>query len=160
MHREYHEITYDYPLAAAEAFSTLHPQSPFTFVFISGAGATQTPTMFTSLYGRVKGEAEQALLDIHKKNPNLKLYNMRPGAVDWRSQPEIHATMPQQPLLKRAAMPIMDSLYQNRVIQTGPLGKACTELAMSDGEPLAGKDIEMDGRLILNEAIKRLANGH
>ena len=33
--RQYFEITHDYPLAAARAFSTLHPESPFTFVHVS-----------------------------------------------------------------------------------------------------------------------------
>jgi hypothetical protein len=113
--------------------------------------------MLTSLYGRVKGLAEQALLDLHKDLPNLKVYNLRPGAVDWRSHPAIHSTMPTQPLYKRAAMPILDSVYSNLLVKTQTLGKVATELAMSDGAPLEGEDIEMEGRLVLNAAIKRMA---
>ncbi|KAF2652549.1 hypothetical protein K491DRAFT_695507 [Lophiostoma macrostomum CBS 122681] len=154
---EYRKITYHYPIRAARAFATIHPESPFNFVFISGAGATQTPNMLTSLYGRVKGLAEQALLDLHGKSLNFSVYNLRPGAVDWRSQPAIHSTMPTQPLYKRAVMPVLDSIYSSLLIKTQALGKVSTELALSNGAPLEGEDIEMEGRLVLNAAIKRMA---
>ena len=157
-YREYRRITFDYAVRAARAFSTLHPESPFNFVFISGAGATQNPKMLTSLYGRVKGLAEQALFDLHKKNgPTFSVYNLRPGAVDWRSHPAIHSTMPAQPLYKRAVMPVLDTVYRSLLIKTQTLGKVATELAMSDGGPLEGEDIEMEGRLVLNAASKRMA---
>ncbi|KAF2259180.1 hypothetical protein CC78DRAFT_556201 [Lojkania enalia] len=153
---EYHEITKEYPLAAAKAFSTLHPDSPFTFVYVSGEGATQTPGMLTALFGKVKGLAEQALIDFGKQNPNMKVYNVRPGAVDWRAHPEIHPFLPNQPLYKRTLIPVI-SMYKSLHTPTRELGKILTELAMSKGTPLDGKDILGEGRIVPNVAIRRIA---
>ena len=98
-HREYFEITHEYTMAAAKAFSTLHPDSPFTFVYVSGEGATQTPGAFTTQYGRVKGQVEQSLFDLGKQNPNFKVYSVRPAAVGWKAHHEIHPFIPSLPTL-------------------------------------------------------------
>jgi hypothetical protein len=127
--RKYIEITHDYTLEAAKAFSTLHPDSPFTFVYVSGEGATQSPGMFTPLFGRIKGQIESALLQLHKERPQFKPYNIRPAAVDWREHTEIHGFIP----------------------------KIMTELAMSSGAPMHDSDVEMEGRLISNIAFRRMA---
>ncbi|KAF2112355.1 hypothetical protein BDV96DRAFT_634088 [Lophiotrema nucula] len=152
---QYEEITYDYPLAAAKAFSTLHPETPFTFIHISGEGATQTPGMFTPIFGRVKGQVESALLDLGKATPNLKIYNVRPGGVDWRQHPEIHNYMSHQALYKKAIIPVF-SFWKDMTTPTRPMGKILTELAMSKGEPLEGKDIGQEGRLVPNVALRRM----
>lgn len=154
---EYVEITHHYPLAAAKAFSGLHPDSPFTFVFVSGEGATQTPGMFTPIFGRVKGQAEQSLFDFYKATPNFKLYNVRPAAVDWRHHPEIHPFMPQQAAYKSMLITPIDAVRKSMITPTKPLGKTLTELAMSKGGPLEGKDIRMEGTLLPNVAIRRMA---
>lgn len=155
--REYFEITHNYPLEAAKAFSTLHPESPFTFIYVSGEGATQTPGMFTPIFGRVKGQIEAALLEFGKQHPMFKVYNVRPGGVDWTSHPEIHPFMPQQALYKKALMTPLNMVYKGLMTPTRPMGKIMTELAMSKGEPLQGKDIGMEGRLVPNAAIRRMA---
>lgn len=154
---KYVEITHDYALSAAKAFSTLHPESPFTFVFVSGEGATQTPGMFTPIFGRVKGQTEQALFDLAKTNPQFKIYNVRPAGVDWRHHPEIHPFIPALPAWKKALLGPLDMVYTNMVTPTKPMGKIFTELALSKGEPLQGKDIQMEGRLVPNVAIRRMA---
>ncbi|KAF2184959.1 hypothetical protein K469DRAFT_688191 [Zopfia rhizophila CBS 207.26] len=154
---EYYEVTHEYPLAAAEAFSKLHPESPFTFVFVSGEGATQTPGMFTPLFGKVKGEAEQSLSDFHKKTPNFNPYIVRPAAVDWRKHPEIHPFIPHQAMYKGAVLTAFDTVYKSMVTPTRPLGRILTELAMSKGVPLEGNDILNEGRTVPNTAIKRMA---
>ncbi|KAF2710371.1 hypothetical protein K504DRAFT_476352 [Pleomassaria siparia CBS 279.74] len=154
---EYYEITHDYTLAAAKAFSTLHPEEPFTFVYVSGEGATQTPGIFTPIYGKVKGEIESTLFDLHKATPNFNVYNVRPCGVDWRHHPEIHRFIPQQAMYKRVLLPVLDTVYKPMMTPTRPLGKILTELAMSKGAPLQGKDISMDGQLVSNLAIRRLA---
>lgn len=112
--------------------------------------------MLTPIFGRVKGETEQALFDFHKANPNLKVYNVRPGAVDWRSYPEIHPFMPQQAMYKRVFLPVVSPI-KSMMTPVIPLGRVLTELAMSKGEPLEGKDIQMGGRLVPNVAIRRMA---
>jgi hypothetical protein len=154
--RKYIEITKDYTLEAAKAFSTLHPGSPFTFLFVSGEGATQAPGMFTSLYAKVKGETEAALLELAKEHPQLKIYNVRPGAVDWREQPNVGKYMNQIPAWRKAMMPVV-GLYQSIMTPTGPMSKVMIELALSRGEPLVGSDIGMNGRLVSNLALRRLA---
>ncbi|KAF2013626.1 hypothetical protein BU24DRAFT_424625 [Aaosphaeria arxii CBS 175.79] len=154
---EYFQITHDYPLAAAKAFSTLHPESPFTFVYVSGEGATQSPGITTPIFGRVKGQIEQALFDLGKQTPNLNVYNARPGAVDWRHHPEIHKFMPHQALYKKMLLAPIDAVYKSMMTPTRSLGKVLTELAMSQGKPLKGKDLQMEGRLLPNVAIRRLA---
>jgi hypothetical protein len=154
---EYIEITHDYPLAAAKAFSTFHPTTPFTFLYVSGEGATQSPGMFTPLYGRVKGQIETALLDFGKRNPMFKVYNVRPGGVDWTQHPEIHPFIPKQDLYKKMFIPPMNLLYRSMMTPTREMGKVMTELAMSRGEPLQGTNIGMEGRMVSNVALRRMA---
>jgi len=103
---EYVHITKDYALAAAKAFAGLktQPAAPntsgsggsdaekFKFVFVSGAGATFKPRAWTPLFGRVKGETEQALLSLARSAPYkdmLSVYSVRPAAVDGHNQPWI-----------------------------------------------------------------------
>jgi hypothetical protein len=112
--------------------------------------------MLTPIFGRVKGETEQSLFDFHKANPNLKVYNVRPGGVDWRDHPEIHPFMPHQAMYKRVLLPVFGAV-KSMMTPTRPLGKVLTELAMSKGAPLEGKDIQMGGRLVPNVAIRRMA---
>ncbi|KAJ4337657.1 hypothetical protein N0V95_008286 [Ascochyta clinopodiicola] len=154
---KYVEITHDYPLAAAHAFNTLHPDSPFTFVYVSGEGATQSPGMFTPIFGRVKGQTEQALLDFRKQNPNFRAYNVRPGGVDWTSHPEIHPFIPHQPAWKGAMVAPMNLLYKSMMIPTKPMGEVFTKLAMSKGEPLEGTGVGMEGTLLKNVGIRRMS---
>lgn len=113
--------------------------------------------MFTPLFGRVKGQIEQALFDLHKATPNFKVYNVRPAGVDWRHQPEIQPFIPKQAAYKGMLLPAIDAVYKNMVTPTRPLGKILTELAMSKGEPLEGKGVQMEGRLVSNVAIRRMA---
>jgi hypothetical protein len=155
--RKYVEITSDYPLAAAKAFSTLHPESPFTFVYVSGEGATQTPGMFTTLYGRVKGQVEAALFELHKQNPMFRPYNVRPGAVDWTNDPDIQPYIPKQAMYKKMAIPPLNIVYKGLMTPTQPLGRILTDLAKSNGEALKGSDVGMEGRLVSNAAIRRMA---
>ncbi|KAH6422592.1 hypothetical protein HBI14_080620 [Parastagonospora nodorum] len=154
---EYFKITHDYPLAAAEAFSTLDPSSPFTFVYVSGEGATHTPGMFTSLFARVKGLTEVALSDMIKENANLKVFNVRLGGVDWKNHPEIHPFIPKQAMWKSALLPPLSVVYKSMMMPTQPMGRVLRELAASKGEPLLGSGIEMDGGVITNAALRRLA---
>lgn len=123
---------------------------------MSGEGATQTPGMFTPIFGRVKGQIETALLNFGKANPGFKIYNVRPAAVDWRHHPEIHPFIPKQAWYKKPLLGPIDLVYKSMMTPTTELGKILTELAMSKGEPLEGKDIGMEGRLVPNVAIRRL----
>jgi hypothetical protein len=154
----FYNITHDFPLAAAKAFSTLHPNSPFTFVHVSGEGATNSPGMFTPLYGKVKGEAEASLLEFHNKMPNLRPILVRPAGVDWRDHPEIHPYIPQQPFYKKVVIPVIAAGIKSMHTPTRGLGKILTELAMSSGEPVQGPDVLGSGRIVPNVAIRRMAS--
>lgn len=151
--RQYVEITHDYAMAAARAFSTMHPDSPFTFVHVSGEGATQAPGTFTPLYGRVKGQVESELLDLGKSKPMFRVYNVRPGGVDWTKHTAIHPFIPPQAAWKKAMIAPMNLVYKAMMTPTKEMGAVMTELAMSRGERLEGKDIGMEGRLVSNVAL-------
>jgi hypothetical protein len=155
--RQYLEITHDYAMAAARAFSTMHPDSPFTFVHVSGEGATQSPGTFTSLYARVKGQVESELLDLGKVKPMFRVYNVRPGGVDWTGYPAIHPFIPPQAAYKKVMVAPMNLFYKAMMTPAEGMGRIMTELAMSKGEALVGTDIGMEGRLVSNRAIRRMA---
>jgi hypothetical protein len=135
----------------------MHPDSPFTFLHVSGEGATQSPGIFTALFARVKGEVEVELLDLGKQNAMLRVYNVRPGGVDWTKHPAIHPYIPPQEMYKKMLIPPMNLFYKAMMTPTKEMGKVMTELAMSRGEPLQGTGIGMEGRLVSNIAIRRMA---
>lgn len=72
---EYINITKDFPLVAAQAFSKT--SSSFNFVYVSAEGASTDPGSFTPLFSRVKGEAEVALLEM-SKSPGFNAYSVWP----------------------------------------------------------------------------------
>lgn len=71
---QYHIITYDYTLAAANTIQKVNPD--MTFLFVSGEGADSTEKSRT-LFAREKGKTENALLKLGFK----KLYNVRPAGI-------------------------------------------------------------------------------
>src|SRR5258706_2261740 len=70
----YRRVTLELPLAAARLLSGLNPG--MTFIYISGAG-TDSTEKGRSMWARVKGEAENALL----KLPFKGVYMFRPGVI-------------------------------------------------------------------------------
>jgi hypothetical protein len=87
----------------------------------------------------------------------FKIYNVRPAGVDWRAHAEIHPFIPKQAMYKKILLPALDMVYQPAMTPTKPMGRVFTELAMSKGEPLEGKGVQMEGRLLTNEGIRRLS---
>jgi uncharacterized protein YbjT (DUF2867 family) len=72
--KKYHEMTYDFAMAAAKALSEVNEE--LTFCFLSGAGTD--PTMKSRfMWARIKGKAERDLESI----PFKKLYIFRPGFI-------------------------------------------------------------------------------
>lgn len=118
--------------------------------------------MFTPRYGKVKGQAERALLELSRATPSLKPYSVRPAAVDATFHEEIHPFMPRQKQLAIRAgnavlLPVFRAVYTKMVSPTKELGQVLVDLALSDGEPLQGKGVLDEGRTILNVGIRRLA---
>lgn len=157
---EFIKITEQYPLAAAKAFSTLNDK--FTFVYVSGEGATHNPGMFTPLFGTVKGRTELAINDLMKSHPSLRTYSMRPAVVDMSRDPAVQTALATHtvPLLLKMSRPILTPIFRAAVPSfmspTPWLGKVLTEMAIGDGEKIEGSDVEGDGRIVPNKAARRI----
>lgn len=70
---QYHTITYDYTVAAANFLAGLNPG--MTFIYVSGAGTDSSEEKGAG-WARVKGAVENALFRLP-----LKAYAFRPGAI-------------------------------------------------------------------------------
>lgn len=92
---------------------------------------------------------------------SLKLYCLRPAAVDPKFHKEIHAWIPKLSPGKAIGYPIVlgvvRTVSSGLISPTRELGKVLVELAMSDGEPLNGTGVSGEGRTISNVGMRRLA---
>lgn len=163
--REYIKITKSFPIAAATAFQTLtpnpsndtEPKDPFHFVHVSGAGATTSPGRFTSLFARVKGEAELALDDMQKANPSFRVSSVRPAFIDWTGHAELKPYLPDFGVVKTVFpylfSPLMRLGARSFWSPTEPLGQFLTGMAMGRFESkLAGEGFEtLSGGLAIVE---------
>lgn len=100
---DYHRVTYDFTLAAANALAKRNPN--MTFIYVSGAGTDSTERGRT-MWARVKGATENALLRL----PFKGAYMFRPALIQplhgiqskTKSYRVFYAiTAPLLPLLKR-----------------------------------------------------------
>ena len=71
---DYHHITYDLTLAAAQVLAALNPG--MTFIYVSGTG-TDSSERGRVMWARVKGATENALLQL----PFKAAYMFRPGII-------------------------------------------------------------------------------
>jgi len=154
---DYQKITFDYPLAAAKAFASLNTK--FTFLYVSGEGATQNPGALTPRFGRIKGAAETALLELQKDHPSLRAFSVRPGMVDPTNDPEVRNLYIEKQsgaTTRRLIWAASRTLLPSQVTPTQDLGRFLTGLTISGGEPLSGAGIETDGRIVRNSGILRI----
>jgi uncharacterized protein YbjT (DUF2867 family) len=121
--QDYHRVTYDIALAAAQ---TLARQDPgMTFIFVSGAGTDSTERGRT-MWARVKGKTENALL----KLPFKASYMFRPAFI----QP-LHGITSKTKLYRiiYAVMgplyPVWKALFPKYVTTTEVLGRAMIRAA-------------------------------
>ncbi|KAH7420163.1 hypothetical protein BKA64DRAFT_34464 [Cadophora sp. MPI-SDFR-AT-0126] len=158
---EYERITLTYPLSFARALSKTTPPSPLTFIYISGEGATPTPSFLTQHWARTKGLAESSLLSLSKDPAysNLRPLSVRPGGVDMKEHTEIHQWVGSRNWAEALALPVLRVLpgVQGLMSPTRELGKVLVELAMGGGEALEGKGVSGEGRTLGNAAVRRLA---
>jgi hypothetical protein len=61
-----------------------------------------------------------------------------------------------QKVLKSTVAPAIRTFWTSSLSPTAELGKCLVDLALSNGEPLKGDDIEA-GRILPNKAVRRLA---
>src|SRR5580692_1814192 len=83
---DYRRVTYDLTLGAARTLAALNPE--MTFIYVSGLG---TDSNGRSMWARVKGETENALLQL----PFKAAYMFRPGFI----QP-LHGVKSKTPLYR------------------------------------------------------------
>jgi uncharacterized protein YbjT (DUF2867 family) len=119
----YSRVTYDMTVAVASTLSRLNPR--MTFVFVSGAGTDSTEKGRT-MWARVKGKAENALL----RFPFKAAYMFRPGVIQplhgIRSKTKSYQLFytiagPVLPLLKR--------LFPRLITTTEQIGRAMLVVA-------------------------------
>jgi uncharacterized protein YbjT (DUF2867 family) len=122
--RDYRRVTFDLTLGAARILAALNPQ--MTFVYVSGTG-TDSSARGRIMWARVKGETENALLDLP-----FKAYMFRPGYIQpmhgIKSKTGLYAAAykigaPLYPLFKR--------LFPNKVTTTEQVGRAMIAVAKS-----------------------------
>ena len=120
---EYRRVTYDLTLAAAQTLARRNPD--MTFLYVSGAG-TDSTGKGRSMWARVKGETENALL----KLPFKAAYMLRPAFIQpmhgiqskTRLYRALYAVM--SPLF-----PVWKTLLPKYVTTTERLGRAMLRIA-------------------------------
>jgi uncharacterized protein YbjT (DUF2867 family) len=123
----YSRITYDYTLAAAQLLARLN--AGLIFVYISGAG---TDSSSTTMWKRVKGATEDALLSLHIRGA----YMFRPGFIvplhGIRSKTRLYRFFY---VVTAPLLPVIGRLFPKQVTTTEKLGRAMIGVAR-DGAPV------------------------
>lgn len=156
---EYVKITHDYPLAAAKALAG-KGEDKVNFVYISGEGVNWTGK--GQLYSRIKGRAEQSLIQLSQKETrNLSVYSVRPGVIG--ASKSLGGNLAQRKanwtdVSLKIMAPVTELLWKSMAISTETLAKACLGLVVGDGRPVEGKGVcvEGEGRVLGNVALRRL----
>ena len=131
--QDYHTITHDYTLKAAEVLSRLNPD--MTFCYISGAGTDDT-LKSRMMWARVKGKTENSL----KKFPFKKVYLMRPAYIQPLKSVKSNYTMYK---ILGPFYPLWKALFPKYVTNTVELGQAMINAVLygSDKQTLENKDL-------------------
>jgi uncharacterized protein YbjT (DUF2867 family) len=117
---EYHEMTYDFTIAAAKTLTQIN--SELTFCFLSGAGTD--PTMKSRfMWARIKGKAERDL----ESFPFKKLYIFRPGLIQPVSGKDHSLTITK---ITRPFYPVLYKLFPSFVTNTQEFGRAMITAAL------------------------------
>ena len=130
---EYHSITYDYCMSAANEMLKVNPA--INFIFLSGAGADSEERSRT-LFARVKGKTENAL----QKLPFKKLYIARPAAIRPIAKRE------KAPLFEKILIPlfpIFQLIIPSQIITSVDLAKALLHLAKKGADKIILENVEL-----------------
>jgi len=136
---DYRRVTYDIAVAAGRTLALRNPE--MTFIFVSGAG-TDSTGKGRSMWARVKGETENALLAM----PFKAAYMFRPAYI----QPMNGATSrtPSYKILHKVMgplFPLWNALIPHQVTTTERVGRAMLQVAQR-GAPkrvLENQDINL-----------------
>ncbi len=135
---DYRHVTFDFTLGAARTLARLN--TGMTFIYVSGTG-TDSSAKGRSMWARVKGETENALLTL----PFKRAYMFRPGIIR-----PMHGVKSKTRLYRAAYVvatplfPILNLVARGIVITTEEVGRAMIEAAVN-GAPqplLENRDIK------------------
>lgn len=127
---DYRRVTYAYPIAAARVLSRLNPG--MTFVYISGMG-TDSSEKGRTMWARVKGEAENALL----RMPFKAAYMFRPAVIVPMHGIKSRTALYRVPyMLLGPVLPLLKAAFPRYVTTTEVLGRAMIKAARQ-GAPKA-----------------------
>jgi uncharacterized protein YbjT (DUF2867 family) len=120
---QYHHLTYDLTLAAAQPLARLNPG--MTFIYVSGAG-TDNSESGRSMWARVKGKTENALLRL----PFRAVYMFRPGFI----QPLHGITSKTKSYrifyaITNPILPLLKALFPRHITTTEQVGRAMLTVA-------------------------------
>lgn len=121
--QDYHRITYEITVAAAQILSRLNPQ--MTFIFVSAAGADSSETG-RIMWARVKGKTENAILG----SPFAAAYVFRPGAVE-----PLHGIISRTTSYRilysvfKPLLPLIRKALPNQILTTEQIGQAMLKIA-------------------------------
>jgi uncharacterized protein YbjT (DUF2867 family) len=120
---EYAHLTYDLTLAAAATLCRLNPQ--MVFAYVSGLGTDSSEQGF-SMWGRVKGRTENALLRL----PFKAAYMFRPGLIQpmhgIRSRTKSYRVLY---ALLAPVLPLAQMAFPSAITTTDTLARAMIEVA-------------------------------
>jgi uncharacterized protein YbjT (DUF2867 family) len=119
----YRRVTFDITLAAARALAAAHPGA--TFCYVSGEGVNPS-SQGRVMWARVKGETEQALLQLP-----LKSYMFRPGLI--RPRPGVRSKTPIYRFFYRLIgpfFPLIRRLAPSHVTTAENIGRAMITVAV------------------------------
>ncbi len=125
---DYRRVTFDITLSVARTLAKVNPS--MTFIYVSGAG-TDSTERGSSMWARVKGETENALL----KLPFKAAVMFRPGAIV-----PLHGITSRTRVYRAAYTimkpfwPVLRSAFPQLVTTTEQLGRAMLRVA-KDGAP-------------------------
>jgi uncharacterized protein YbjT (DUF2867 family) len=139
---DYRRVTYDFTLAAAQVLARQNPA--MTFIYVSGTG-TDSSEKGRSMWARVKGETENALLRLPSP---FEAYMFRPGAIQPLDGIKSKTRLYRAGYVVMAPFwPALRALFPRHVINTEQVGRAMLAVAKRGA----------DQKLLENLDIARLA---
>lgn len=137
--KDYRRVTHDFTLAAARVLARLNPR--MTFIYVSGAGTDGTERG-RSMWARVKGETENALLRL----PFKDAYMFRPAFIQPR-----HGASSRTPWLRALyavvtpLYPVWKALFPKWVTTTDQVGRAMIHVAANGFTKRVLENQDIDG---------------
>lgn len=130
--------------------------------------ATRTPSRFTQLFARVKGESETALLALRSGYPGLRIWNVRPAFIDESQNPLKDGPDIMLKKVLGRALPLFRTVWPSGVTPAGPLAELLESCALDTASKddvkarVRGKGVTVEegdtlGVLLANTGIRRLA---